>query len=145
MLVATATDRVTAKKPVVADKSDAKPDPVDANSNAHPETGSHTGDVAILHRLFEVCQAAHVNHMAACKDMLSQKSGSEFDKAYMGSQIVGHMALVAELKTLESRSPKDFQSVIREATASVEGHMQKAVSICKSLDHDQKKNETSSR
>ena len=61
------------------------------------------------------------------------------------AQIVGHMALVAELKTLESRSPKDFQKVIREATASVEGHMQKAVSICKSLDNQTEETETNNR
>lgn len=139
------TDRVSAKKPVVIDNADASRAPVDANSKIQPETVLNTGDKAVLNRLFEICQAAHVNQMSACKDMLTQKSGSEFDKAYIGSQVIGHMALVAELKALESQSPKDFQIVIRDATASVEGHMQKAVSICKALDNQKVKTETSDR
>lgn len=142
---AVATDRVSVKKPIVTGKAETQPGQGDANSKAQPETSSPTGDHAVLHRLFEICQAVHVNQMAAGTDMLSQKNGSEFDKAYMGSQVMGHMALIAELQTLESRSPKEFQNIIREATTSVESHLQKAAGICKVLDKQKEETKTSNR
>lgn len=143
--VVAATDRISVKKPVVTGAAEAQSGQANVNSKAQPETGSHSGDHAVLHQLFEICQAVHVNQMAAGADMLTQKSGSEFDKAYMGSQVVGHMALMAELKALESRSPKEFQNIIRAATTSVESHMQKASGICKVLDKQKEETTTSNR
>ncbi len=140
-----ANDQPSTGKPAVTGNSTPQPGQVFSNASTQSQTGVNTGDSVVLRRLFEICQDVHVNQMDACKDMLSQKSGSEFDKAYIGSQIVGHMALAAELKTLESRSPAEFQNVIRAALKSVEGHMQKAESICKELDKDEVKTETSNR
>ena len=77
--------------------------------------------------------------------MMSKKSDAEFDKAFMAAQVVGHNALLAELKALESRSPSDFQTVIRSAKESVQNHMQKAESICKTLESQNQKTETNNR
>ena len=149
--VSLATDRVTANKPAVAGK-DNPPNNEEAASSKETtiskiqtDTTLKVDDQAILQRLYEVCQAAHENHMAACKEMLTMKNGTEFDKGFVGSQMVGHVMLSSELKALESRSTKEFQSVIREISKSVDGHMHKAMSICKTLDGQTEKTETSDR
>jgi predicted outer membrane protein len=148
--VSLAADRVTANKPAVAGKDSPAIVEKTASSKipTQTDTSLRVGDQAALQRLYEISQAAHENHMAACKEMLMTKSGTEFDKGFVGFQMVGHMMLSSELKALESRSTKEFQSVIREISKSVDGHMQKAMSICKTLDgHTEKteKTETSDR
>jgi predicted outer membrane protein len=137
------SDKVVANKPVVPDRPNT---PARGEKTATTlESTPSTGDSAVLARLYEVCQAAHQNQMTAGKEMMSKKSGAEFDKAFMAAQLVGHHALLAELKALESRAPSDFQAVIRSAKESVQNHAQKAESICKNLASESAKTETSNR
>lgn len=127
-----AAEQAAAKEPPAAK------DPAVAQQPAiktQTETSFRVGDKATLQRVFEVCKAASDNASAAGKEMISKKSGAEFDKAYMGGQVMGHVMALAELKALESRATDEFQSVIREARANIEGHLQKAESICKSLEN----------
>ncbi len=140
-----ATDQTAAIKPSVAIKANLPKVEESAKPKTQTETSLRIGDEATLQRLYEVCRAVHENHMASCKEMLTMKNGSEFDMAFVGSQIVGHMALLSELKALESRTDKDFQIFIRETTKSVQSHMQSAVSLRQTLDGQKGKTETSSR
>ncbi len=137
-------EKVAANKPVVTDPSNNS-NRSEKNASSNPETSTSSGDSAVLARLFEICQAAQQNNLVSGKEMMSKKSGAEFDKAFMAVQIVGHSALLAELKALESRSPSDFQVVIHAANESVQNHMQKAESICKTLETQNQKTETSNR
>ncbi len=120
------------------DEVAAKEKPAEAKAPAiiktTTETSLRTGDNATLQRLFEICQAAHDNGMAACKEKMAKISGHEFDKAFIGSQAVAHGMMLSELKTLESRSTGEFQSAIREMRTSVESHLAKAEGLCKTLD-----------
>lgn len=116
-----------------------------ANSKTQKETSLRLDTQSTLQSLYEVCDATHKNHLAACTEMLTKKSGKEFDKAFVGSQIVGHMQLLAELKALETRSGNEFQTVVRGAIKSVEAHMQAAESLCKTMENQNERAETSNR
>lgn len=118
--------------------ADPKAKPVDPQAKpadrAVTETSLRTGDSATLQRVFEFYVDAHEAHMAKCKEMMSKLSGADFDKAWMAAQIGAHVAFLAELTALESRSTDQFQTAIRDIRTTVESHLQKAEAICKQLD-----------
>ncbi len=97
--------------------------------------------VATLKQLHEICRMAHQNYMEVCTKKLSQHSGEDFDTEFLRVQAATHVALIAELKALESKVDGEFQSVVREAKTNAEEHLVKVEKLCKHLDQ----NTTSSR
>lgn len=89
---------------------------------------------AMLRKIYEIAKTAKDNHVEACKEKLSEKSGAEFDKAFVTGQVASHGALIAELEALESHSDGEFQNLVREAKTSAEGHLKKAEQLCKQLE-----------
>ncbi len=140
-----ATETTNTNNPLAIAGDKVRVDQDSSISKTQKETSLRVDAQTTLQSLYEVCEEAHKNHMAACTAMLTKKSGNEFDKAFVGAQIVGHMQLLAELKALDSRSGSDFQTVIREATKSVESHMQAAEGLCKTLEGQNERADTSNR
>jgi predicted outer membrane protein len=54
---------------------------------------------------------------------LSEKRGSEFDHAYLGQQMVGHVQMVANLTAFEKHASPDLQRVIAEQRRTAEQHL----------------------
>jgi predicted outer membrane protein len=63
--------------------------------------------------------------LASCKKELSRYEGNEFDKAFLGHQIGGHLMAAANLKVLKRHASSQLGSEIDEALAGTESHLKK--------------------
>jgi len=54
---------------------------------------------------------------------LGEKRGSEFDHAYLGQQMVGHVQMVSTLTAFEKHASPDLQRVIAEQRKTAEQHL----------------------
>lgn len=63
--------------------------------------------------------------LASCKKELSRYEGNEFDKAFLGHQIGGHMMAAANLKVLKRHASSQLGSEIDDALATTESHLKK--------------------
>ena len=63
--------------------------------------------------------------LASCKKELSRYEGNEFDKAFLGHQIGGHLMAQANLKVLKRHASSQLGSEIDEALAGTESHLKK--------------------
>jgi predicted outer membrane protein len=61
--------------------------------------------------------------LAACKKELSKYEDNEFDKAFLGGQIAGHMKASAELKVFRRHVSSQLASEIDDALATTEDHL----------------------
>ena len=57
---------------------------------------------------------------------LESKSGPEFDAAYVGSQIGGHMYMLSAVEVLSDETSGDLQSMIKDAKPIDEKHLKQA-------------------
>jgi len=62
----------------------------------------------------------------AFREELSQKSGAEFDECYVGSQIAGHMHMLAALEVISQDSEGPLKQVADEARPIVQKHLDEA-------------------
>jgi predicted outer membrane protein len=116
------------REPAVADK--AQP----TQEKAVVETSHRVGDAATLQQLFKISKDAHEIHAAKCKEMVSSYTGADFDKAFLGAQVAGHVILLSELKALEKNSTGQFQTAVREMATNVDEHLKHAQSLCKKME-----------
>jgi predicted outer membrane protein len=72
----------------------------------------------------------------AMKEELQSKSGAEFDQCYVGSQIAGHMHMLAALEVLSEQGPGQLKQAAEEAKPIVQQHLDHA----KQLANDMKSN-----
>lgn len=68
------------------------------------------------------------------KKELESKSGKEFDAAYVGTQIGGHMHMQAELAVLSDQATGQLRGVIKEAQPVVDKHLAHAKKLMEQLD-----------
>ena len=83
--------------------------------------------------LYAVDKKVSQNVQDAATKMLSEYSAEKFDKAYIGSEIVGHQMMLAELKAMEESTTGDVQTVIQDAQQEVEQHLVIAQDLGKRL------------
>ncbi len=65
---------------------------------------------------------------------LEGKTGHEFDAAYVGSQIGGHMQMLAAVEVLSDETTGDLQSMVKEAKPVVEKHLKQAKDLMEKSD-----------
>jgi putative membrane protein len=68
------------------------------------------------------------------KKELTEKSGKEFDAAYVGSQIAGHIHMAAALEVISSQTSGQLRDLAREAQPTVEQHLMHAKKLMGQLD-----------
>lgn len=87
--------------------------------------------------------------LASLKQELGNKSESEFDACYVGSQISGHMQMAATLKVLSSHTSGQLSEIIQEARPIVDKHLANAKKLMdqldRSRDHSQASKDRSGR
>lgn len=88
--------------------------------------------------LCDVTEAACDNALKMTKDMLGKYEGQDFNMAFLGQQCVAHTMLLAELKAIESKGPKELQTIAQEAAEKVQMHLEKAKQLAKKLEDDRK-------
>jgi putative membrane protein len=72
--------------------------------------------------------------MQAAKEDLQQKQGADFDKCFVGSQIVGHTHMLAALEVLQQQGPEQIQQLAQEAHPNVQKHLEHAKQLIKQLE-----------
>jgi predicted outer membrane protein len=70
----------------------------------------------------------------AMLDELQQKSGVEFDKCYVGSQVGAHMQSVAALEVISQQQQGELAQVAQQALPTVQQHLDHAKQLAKQLE-----------
>jgi len=65
--------------------------------------------------------------------MLGEKQGAEFDKAYIGQQLVAHTGMLATLKASQKHASGQLQPILQEGTQMTEHHIAQAKQIMEQL------------
>jgi putative membrane protein len=65
---------------------------------------------------------------------LEGKSGHEFDAAYVGSQIGGHMYMLSAVEVLSDETSGELQSMVKDAKPVVERHLKQAKELMEKSD-----------
>lgn len=72
--------------------------------------------------------------LAMFEEELESKSGKEFDACYVGSQVGGHMHMIAALEVLSNESSGQLQQTVKDALPTVEKHYKHAKELMKEVD-----------
>lgn len=88
--------------------------------------------VEVQHELASQC-------LKDTKEMLSEKSGSDFDKAYIGLQIVKHGEMLSKLTVFKKHVDGELESVIGSASETVRKHLKEAKHVMGELDKSSSK------
>jgi predicted outer membrane protein len=80
--------------------------------------------VSLKHELGEKC-------LASTKDMLKEKEGAEFDKCYMGQQLMAHMQMLDTLKVFKRHADGQFADLIQNGIGTTEDHLRHAKKLVK--------------
>lgn len=81
----------------------------------------------------------------ALKEELQQKSGAEFDECYVGSQIAGHMHMLAALEVIGQESQGQLKQVADEARPAVQKHLEHAKQLMAQFKSDSRGAATADR
>jgi len=69
----------------------------------------------------------------ALREELQSKSGTEFDQCYVGSQIAGHMHMLAALEVLSEDGQGQLKQVAEEAKPTVQKHLEHAKQLANQM------------
>ena len=76
--------------------------------------------------------------LQSTRQELSQKSAEEFDRCFMGQQIVAHMKVVDELKVLRNYASDQLRQSLDKELQTAEHHLQMAKQIEQGLDRHER-------
>jgi predicted outer membrane protein len=71
--------------------------------------------------------------LASAKQELGRHQGSNFDQAFMGMQLAGHLHMQDELKVLRNHASPDLQQQIDKSLQVVQGHLKEARQVMETL------------
>jgi len=69
----------------------------------------------------------------ALREELQSKSGAEFDECFVGSQIAGHMHMLAALEVISQDTQGQLKQVADEAKPAVQKHLEHAKQLAKQI------------
>ncbi len=84
--------------------------------------------------LIDITRRSVENNFEATQEMLSQKQGEEFDRCYIGMEIVAHTLMISELKAVQDVGPQEFTSIVTDAEQKLATHLSKAKQIAKEFE-----------
>lgn len=67
------------------------------------------------------------------REKLQSKQGAEFDHCFVGSQIMGHMQMLAELEVIQSQTSGPLRQIAQESQPKVQHHLQTAEQLAEQL------------
>lgn len=105
-----------------------------SNTRAVQETSMREVQPNQLESLFRVVHQAANIQQTQCKKMFSQYEGYELDMAYVGSQIMAHQMMKAELTAISETSDSQLKSVAEKGLDIVENHLQRATKLSEALE-----------
>jgi predicted outer membrane protein len=97
-------------------------------------TNRAAGNNSAVDQLIALEQQIVERSTQSAKEDLQQKQGAEFDKCYVGSQIVGHAHMLSALEVLQQQGPEAVQQLAQEAQPGVKKHLEHAKQLMKQLE-----------
>lgn len=85
-------------------------------------------------RLIDIERRAIENNYKATEDMLSQKSGEEFDMCFVAQQIGVYTWMHSELKAIQDVGPADFTEIVQKCEQTVKQHLSQAKNLAEKLE-----------
>lgn len=116
---------------VAAARSDAS-QPLDATGQVDAqrqaaETSRLAGQQGdSLNRLLEIDRKITERCIQNLREELQAKSGAEFDQCYIGSQIGGHMQMLAALEVISQEAQGPLRQIAEQARPTVQQHLDEA-------------------
>jgi predicted outer membrane protein len=71
--------------------------------------------------------------LESAKQELGRHQGADFDQAFMGMQLAGHMKMQDELKVLKNHASGELRQQIDKSLQVVQGHLQQARQVMEQL------------
>src|SRR5690606_17070619 len=93
-----------------------------------------TGSNATVDKILQLDQQATQACLDMTRQMLEEKQGAEFDKAYTGMQIGAHVGMLAQLKASEQHGSGELASLIKQSQQSVKSHLDQAKQVYQALE-----------
>jgi predicted outer membrane protein len=87
-----------------------------------------------LHNLLQIDRQITDRCMQMVREELESKSGPEFDKCYLGSQIGNHVQMLAALEVIEQQAQGELRQAAQEAKPIVQQHLEHAKQLAKQLE-----------
>jgi predicted outer membrane protein len=82
----------------------------------------------------QLAQAVKQECINLTQQELANKQGADFDKAYMGQQIVAHIDMLAHLRASRPLAGSELQQVIQQGEQMTEQHLAQARQIMQQID-----------
>jgi putative membrane protein len=99
-------------------------------------TPANRADSAAVDQLLAIERQITERCTQMAREELQQKQGVEFDKCYIGSQIGGHMHMLAALEVIQQQGPEQLKQIAQQAQPNVQKHLDHAKQIMKQLEGD---------
>lgn len=77
--------------------------------------------------------------LSDAKAKLTKEDGSDFDKCFVGMQIVAHAGMISKLTVFERHATDELKQVISEGKESAQKHMDQAEELMEKLSNDSDK------
>jgi putative membrane protein len=84
-------------------------------------------------RLADIGRQIDDRALELARQQLESKSGKDFDAAYIGCQIGGHMQMTAALDVLTNQTSGELQKIVNDSRPTVEKHLTQAKSLMEQL------------
>jgi predicted outer membrane protein len=85
-------------------------------------------------QMLELGRAIKEECLALTQAELGRKQGADFDKCYIGQQLVSHTAMLAELKAGQRFASNQLKPVLQQGAQMAEHHLAQARTIMEQLD-----------
>jgi predicted outer membrane protein len=104
---------------------------ITASTNA---TTTATAGGGAVHQLRQIDRQINERCLQMARDEMQQKSGAEFDRAYVGSAIGAHVHALAALEVIGKQTQGTLAQVAQQAQPTVQQHLEQAKQLMKQLD-----------
>jgi predicted outer membrane protein len=114
--------------------------PGSSGTNTQPQasgktrSGSAISSDGTIQQLIQMNQQIAQRQGQAAREDLQQKSGAEFDKCFVGTAIMKHTDMVAELEVIEQQGQGRLAQVAQQARPVAQQHLDHAKQLMKQLE-----------
>jgi predicted outer membrane protein len=103
----------------------------DANRTVRTEAASRGGDYS---QLIQIKQEIADQCLASTQRDLNEKQGKEFDKCYVGLQVVAHMEMVDTLTVFSRHASGELQQLVNEGRQTAQQHLDHVKHLAQQVD-----------
>ena len=98
-------------------------DPAHANATAAQRSASET----LADKALRVDKKYHEYKVQMLSEELSKHQGQDFEQAFLGAQVAGHMSMLAKLKALETEvQDQEVAQLIKQGQQTTKSHLEEA-------------------